>query len=470
MPTLAEIRQQYPQYDNLSDDELADGLHRKFYSDLPKDEFLAKIGAAPPQAAPPEQPAFSGAIMPFSRSQSGETSFDSNAGLLGAAKRAFSLPGDVYQGKVDPRSDEAIERSADLGMIASPVGPGVRAAPGMMRATRPAEVKAPTSEALNTTASQGYKQAREMGVDFSSKSVADMAAGMRRELEQDGILAELAPKTYSILEKLASPPEGSIAQLSGLHAARRALKNAASDFSNPTEKLAAKRLVASLDRFIEKPDPASVVAGPAAAAGDLMRDSRGNYAAAKRSDQLTGVEEAADLRAAAANSGRNLDNTIRQRVASVLLDPKKISGFSKEEIARLQDVTRGGVARNATRRVGNFFGGGGGLGGALTGTIGATLGGTVGGIPGGIAGGLVLPAIGSAAKTAGNAMTKRALHAADEMVRKRSPLFDEMMKAAPLQAISPERRAAIIRSILAATEAQPATSAAHTYGPGGNTL
>jgi hypothetical protein len=46
MPTLAEIRQQFPQYDDLSDEQLADGLHRKFYSDLPKDEFLAKIGVA----------------------------------------------------------------------------------------------------------------------------------------------------------------------------------------------------------------------------------------------------------------------------------------------------------------------------------------------------------------------------------------------------------------------------------------
>lgn len=48
MPTLSEIRQQYPQYNDLSDRELADGIYRKFYSDLPRDQFDAKIGFQQP--------------------------------------------------------------------------------------------------------------------------------------------------------------------------------------------------------------------------------------------------------------------------------------------------------------------------------------------------------------------------------------------------------------------------------------
>ena len=47
MATLAEIRQQYPQYQDMSDAALADALYRKFYSDMPRAEFDAKIGAAP---------------------------------------------------------------------------------------------------------------------------------------------------------------------------------------------------------------------------------------------------------------------------------------------------------------------------------------------------------------------------------------------------------------------------------------
>jgi len=44
MATIAEIRQQYPDYDDLSDQELARGLWKNNYSDMPFEEFSAKIG------------------------------------------------------------------------------------------------------------------------------------------------------------------------------------------------------------------------------------------------------------------------------------------------------------------------------------------------------------------------------------------------------------------------------------------
>lgn len=47
MATIAEIRAQYPQYQDLSDQQIADALHSKFYSDIPRSEFDAKIGLAP---------------------------------------------------------------------------------------------------------------------------------------------------------------------------------------------------------------------------------------------------------------------------------------------------------------------------------------------------------------------------------------------------------------------------------------
>lgn len=44
---IAEIRQKYPQYEDLSDDELTQALHKKFYADMPYDEFAAKVGGPP---------------------------------------------------------------------------------------------------------------------------------------------------------------------------------------------------------------------------------------------------------------------------------------------------------------------------------------------------------------------------------------------------------------------------------------
>jgi len=50
MATLQEIRQRYPQYEDLSDAELAFGFYRNFYSDMPIIEFSKQIGMNQTQA------------------------------------------------------------------------------------------------------------------------------------------------------------------------------------------------------------------------------------------------------------------------------------------------------------------------------------------------------------------------------------------------------------------------------------
>lgn len=61
MATIAEVRAKYPQYSDMSDEALADVLYKKFYSDMPRADFDAKVGlkpAAPVVAAPePAAPA-----------------------------------------------------------------------------------------------------------------------------------------------------------------------------------------------------------------------------------------------------------------------------------------------------------------------------------------------------------------------------------------------------------------------------
>lgn len=47
MATLLEFREQYPQYNNTPDLALADSLHQKFYSKIPKDEFFKALDISP---------------------------------------------------------------------------------------------------------------------------------------------------------------------------------------------------------------------------------------------------------------------------------------------------------------------------------------------------------------------------------------------------------------------------------------
>lgn len=255
--------------------------------------------------------------------------FDPSAGILGAAKRAITLPGEVMRGEVDPMSEEGLDRALETAAFMNPVSTATRAGVGFAGApvTKRLAAKTPSAQALHETATAGFDNMRKTGAEYPGEAVGQFARGLRATLEKDGILDELAPQSFAILKKLEKPPEGSVATIQGMAAARRALKNARQNFNNPTDQEAARRILSGLDSFIETASSRSAVAGPAAAqreAARLLRESNANYAAAKRSSRLTGVEAAAGLRASAANSGQNTGNAIRQRIASVLLSPKKL--------------------------------------------------------------------------------------------------------------------------------------------------
>lgn len=417
------------------------------------DEASAVGAFSQMNAAPKKDQSYSGSILPFSIGPDGQAQFDSNAGLLGAIKRAVTLPRDVYEGKVDLNTDEATGRVLEAASIAAPVNPAIRAGdaaiPGALRAVRRQEVEPPSADALRAAADAGYDDARALGVDYSSNAVRDLAGTIQAGLERDGVLAELAPTTFTILNKLQNPPADSVASLSGLEAARRSFGHAAKKFDNPTEQLAAQRAREGLDTFLEGADPSSVVAGPAAEAARIMSEARGNYAAAARSDKLTGIEEAAELRAAAANSGQNVENATRQRIASLLLKPKERAGFSEAELAQLEKVVRGSGGANAARAIGNMLGGGGGLGAMVPVAAGGATG-VATGSPALAAIGAALPVVGYGAKKVAARLTDRAFKEADEMTRMRSPLYERMQEEAPLVAVAPERRAAVVRALLAA--------------------
>lgn len=62
---FAEVRAKYPQYKDLSDQQLAEGLHKKFYSDLPFEDFAQKVGYQAAPVVPDSAPAGGGGYNPM---------------------------------------------------------------------------------------------------------------------------------------------------------------------------------------------------------------------------------------------------------------------------------------------------------------------------------------------------------------------------------------------------------------------
>ncbi len=436
-------------------------------------------GAQPPPAAAPNAfDQFDAAaakpfnVLPFSEDAAGKVHFDPTAGILGSVMRAYNAPGDAYEGKFDPLSQEGMQRAMETAALISPANPAVRAGdfaiPGVAKNLTRTPPAAPTAEALKDAASSGYNAARATGATYPGATVGAAAQQTIDGLNNDGILAALAPQTHAVLGALANPPEGSAVTIASLDAARKAFGRIGGNFQNPTEQEAARRATGAIDQIIERaaqappvagssapalPGPAngagaagpSAVTTPEAQAASLIQDARGNSAAAFRSDRVTNAEDAAELRAAAANSGQNVGNNLRQRLASLLLNPKQTRGYSQDELDAIRQVVQGTAGSDVLRHVGNMLGGGGGLGHTLIGMLGALGGMHFGGEVGAGLGAVGLPLLGSGLRGAYNSAVGRQVGNLGALIRERSPLYQQMLSGAPYTPANPVMQATAIR-------------------------
>jgi hypothetical protein len=308
------------------------------------------------------------------------------------------------------------------------------------------KVALPTSEELRAASDFGYNAARNNPLTVSADSVKNLAATIQHGLEQKGIIGEFAPDTYAVLKQLQRPEAGAYATGSNLISAREALRNASQNFTNPREAKAANEAIALLDRFIEKPPAESVLAGSPAEFSQIARDARGNYAASRRSDQITGQLEEAQGNAAAANSGQNIGNAIRQRFNAIVKSDKQSSGFSPAEIEQAKAIRDGTALGNAARFTGNLLGGGGGLGSVISSAAGAAAFGPFG---------AALPIAGYGLKKLSDASINRQVKILDEMTRARSPLAQSSGGA--MSPADQLKQILMIRSLLASQAGEERT-------------
>lgn len=404
------------------------------------------------------------AILPLSEGPDGTIAFDSNAGVIGAVKDALTLPGDVATGRADPMSDKGIARTLGLAVVASPINPAVRSGsgviPGAKRAVRRSVPAAPTSDVLKSAAKSTFEDLTDADIRYPADRVARAMREASITLEQNGFLRANVPKTFNVLDGLVSPPDDpkAFATFGNLHSARKALSHAGKDFSNPAEQSAARVVRGKLDEFLGSAVPGRQGSIQPERVAKAFREANANYAAGKRSEALEKLLRTTGRRTRSYNSGHNLGNNIRGRVTSFLENQRRSAGFSQDEIGALDQVVTGSASANRMREIGNRLGGGGGIGGtgvgAVGGAAGAALGGAAAGPPGaalGAAAGFAgVQGVGSAARTASNQMTRKAFDQVVDAVRKRSPLYEQMARSAPMQVESSLQNEAVMKAMIAA--------------------
>jgi hypothetical protein len=400
-------------------------------------------------------------------------------GIGGAAKDAALLPGRVMQEAQQPQtrmSDSdvsvmSVPQTMGAASFMSPVNPAVRAGelaiPGEANAFNNSKWFSPgfkrdipTAEQLKRSGGAQIEQARNSGVEFTPQAAQNLGSQIEAALQGRGFNDVTAKETFGTLAGLRKPPDGAVSTSFGNLQNLREQLNKVAGSIDPRERAAANAAIKELDGWLSGSHSGASLAGSttpeaAAQAASTYKSGRGDYSAYKRSADVTGRAEHADLRAAATNSGRNIDNLTRQRFVDILTNDAKGRGYSDPALEAIEGVVRGSKTTNAARYIGNLLGGGGGIGQTGVAAIGAGVGAAGGstiGMPavGAVAGAAVPGPVGASAKALANALTKRGVSKVDELIRMESPMYQAM----PRQAVNPATQQAIIRALLG-LEMQP---------------
>jgi hypothetical protein len=98
MATLAEFRTKYPQYNDMPDVELADSLHQKFYSDIPRPQFFQQLDIVGSQLPGSEKTITLPKAQPSIMDRLGAVLEVPATMATGAVSSAASLPYGLYKG------------------------------------------------------------------------------------------------------------------------------------------------------------------------------------------------------------------------------------------------------------------------------------------------------------------------------------------------------------------------------------
>lgn len=346
---------------------------------------------------------------------------DVGLALTGAGGLAARAPGVI--GKVGD-----IARAA--GDAINPImGPAKAVGAAVGEAKRlGAEVVAPTTEELHDAAEAAYKDPSIKKLAVRPSAVKQWKEELTIALNNEGFNDLLAPRTFGTLSGLDKAPGGATVTGQGFDTLRKMLRRAAS-VPDATERAAASRAIESLDDFLGNIPKRAVLHGDPAKVSATLTEARGNYAAAKRSEEIESALDRATLQAGSANSGMNLDNATRQRIKDILNSDKRKRGFSKDELAQMRRIVVGTRVQNAARRAGNMMGGGGGLGSTILSAVGGAGGAMVAHGPGAALGVVIPQAVGYGLKKLSAAMSQADVRKLQEIVRARSPLGDQMQSS-----------------------------------------
>ena len=260
----------------------------------------------------------------------------------------------------------------------------------------------------------GYAGAKDIfNTPLQSHVLPELKDNILNALHEEHHRDYLSPGVYRAISELESTA-GKTPTVFDIEGVRRVLGNVPH-----TERAAASIARDKINDYLAGLQPEDIIGGKNA--GQALGQIRGNYAAGKRSELVTGAMEKGERRAEKSGSGANLDNTLRQEIDKILNNPKLLRGFSEEEKQQMRAIVKGGKIGNAARLLSKL-----GPKHPITGWGAAVASDLKGGM--GMASASL--GIGQLAQMIAEASTRNKIGALEEAIRRRSPLYKQQMAPA----------------------------------------
>ena len=354
------------------------GLERDFAASNPTSASLAKgLGLAGAVALPgPKLAPLVSPSMAVNAARGAVT-----AGLTGAA----------FEAADDGTAQERLAAASSAAR--NPVILGLGAMGGAIATPRASPRTLPTSDELRLARDGAYRAVDDAGVRYTPEAYEELASTITSDLTRANLNPMRHPKAASMLDDI-NGLRGSSPTLTELDQLRQVIRrDVASPKLDDAEQFFGRRMIAQIDDFIAKADPAAVVAGGADDAARIMTDARGANTRYRKVQAVEDAVESAKLRAGSTGSGGNVDNATRQNLRRVL---ETTQNLTETERKALESIVLGGQGQNMLRLLGKLSPQGNGLMAAL-----------------GIGGTMINPAVGAlslggmAAKSTADALTQQ---------------------------------------------------------------
>lgn len=209
--------------------------------------------------------------------------------------------------------------------------------------------KAPSLEDLEALKNAAYKQVDESGVRYSPEGYVDMAGRVEKRLVDEGVDEVLHPKAARTLKRMQDRV-GQSPTLSELDNVRKFVSRDVAGSMDPSEKRLGSMMLEEIDAFVKSGE--GVLEGAGREGAETIGKARELNTRFRKAEMIQDAVRKAELDSAQAGSGGNFENRMRAEIKRILQNPKKVRGFSAEEVKLMEQVVRGTPVQNVMRLLG----------------------------------------------------------------------------------------------------------------------